>query len=150
MNVKLVFLAGSWKLDALSFLEAHAFVFFFPFRHAFRCNLSLRAKRSNPKFLPAITGFPLQSWLKFTGSFSFHFSKLPRQNFLQKFCHPFKEGEFFTFSTLKTIDARFARAKKHLQNLSLLRSSTSKRTIFLQTFCSYGTFFENHFLEVIT
>ena len=27
------------------------------------------------------------------------------------------------------------------QNLSLLRSSTSKRTIFLQTFCSYGTFF---------
>ena len=140
MNVKLVFLAGSWKLDALSFLEAHAFVFF-PFRHAFRCNLSLRAKRSNPKFLPAITGFPLQSWLKFTNSFSFHFSKLPRQNFLQKFCHPFKEGEFFTFSTLKTIDARFARAKKHLQNLSLLRSSTSKRTIFLQTFCSYGTFF---------
>ena len=48
----------------------------------------------------------LQSWLKFTGSFSFHFSKLPRQNFLQKFCHPFKEGEFFTFSTLKTIAAR--------------------------------------------
>jgi hypothetical protein len=28
MNVKLVFLAGSWKLDALSFLEAHAFCFF--------------------------------------------------------------------------------------------------------------------------
>ena len=113
MNVKLVFLAGSWKLDALSFLEAHAFVFF-SLSDAFRCNLSLRAKRSNPKFLPAITGFPLQSWLKFTGSFSFHFSKLPRQNFLQKFCHPFKEGEFFTFSTLKTIDTRFARAKKNL------------------------------------
>ena len=125
----------------LKIFRSTRFCFFFPFRHAFRCNLSLRAKRSNPKFLPAITGFPLQSWLKFTGSFSFHFSKLPRQNFLQKFCHPFKEGEFFTFSTLKTIDARFARVKKHLQNLSLLRSSTSKRTIFLQTFCSYGTFF---------
>ena len=149
MNVKLVFLAESCKLEVENF-QKHKFLYFSTFRHAFRCNLSLRAKRSNPKFLPAITGFPLQSWLKFTGSFSFHFSKLPRQNFLQKFCHPFKEGEFFTFSTLKTIDARFARAKKHLQNLSLLRSSTSKRTIFLQTFCSYGTFFENHFLEVIT
>ena len=140
MNVKLVFLAESCKLEVENF-QKHKFLYFSTFRHAFRCNLSLRAKRSNPKFLPAITGFPLQSWLKFTNSFSFHFSKLPRQNFLQKFCHPFKEGEFFTFSTLKTIDARFARAKKHLQNLSLLRSSTSKRTIFLQTFFSYGTFF---------
>ena len=149
MNVKLVFLAESCKLEVENF-QKHKFLYFSTFRHAFRCNLSLRAKRSNPKFLPAITGFPLQSWLKFTGSFSFHFSKLPRQIFLQKFCHPFKEGEFFTFSTLKTIDARFARAKKHLQNLSLLRSSTSKRNILLQTFCSYGTFFENHFLEVIT
>ena len=30
----------------------------------------------------------LQSWLKFTDSFSFHFSKLPRKNFLRKFLHP--------------------------------------------------------------
>lgn len=51
----------------------------------------------------------LQSWLVFTGSFSFHFAKLPRQNFRRKFCHLsffFNEREFFTFSTLKTIDAR--------------------------------------------
>ena len=52
-----------------------------------------------------------QSGLKISFGFSFHFSRLPRQNFRRKFCHPFKEGEFFTFSTLKTIDARFARAK---------------------------------------
>ena len=103
-----------------------------------RCPLQFLTPKQFPTL---VAGFSLPSWLIFTGSFSFHFSKLPRQNFLQKFCHPFKEGEFFTFSTLKTIDARFARAKKHLQNLSLLRSSTSKRTIFLQTFCSYGTFF---------
>ena len=43
---------------------------------------------------PTKKGFPLPSWLKFTGSFSFLSSKLPRQNFLRKFRHPFKEGEF--------------------------------------------------------
>ena len=37
---------------------------------------------------PTKKGFPLPSWLKFTGSFSFHSSKLPLQNFLRKFCHP--------------------------------------------------------------
>lgn len=37
---------------------------------------------------PTKKGFPLPSWLKFTGSFSFHSSKLPRQNFLRKFRHP--------------------------------------------------------------
>ena len=62
----------------------------------------------------------LQSWLIFTGSFSFHFAKLPRQNFRGKFCHPlvfFNEREFFTFSTLKTIDARFARAKYYISEI---------------------------------
>ena len=37
---------------------------------------------------PTKKGFPFPSWLKYTGSFSFHFSKLPRQNFLRKFRHP--------------------------------------------------------------
>ena len=152
MNVKLVFLAESCKLEVENF-QKHKFLYFSTFRHAFRCNLSLRAKRSNPKFLPAITGFPLQSWLKFTNSFSFHFSKLPRQNFLQKFCHPFKEGEFFTFSTLKTIDARFARAKKHLQNLSLpdfrdkLYGTQPQNAIFFyKPFVPTEHFFENCFI----
>ena len=95
----------------------------------------------------------LQSWLKFTGSFSFHFSKLPRQNFLQKFCHPFKEGEFFTFSTLKTIDARFARAKKHLQNLSLpdfrdklYGAQPQNALFFYKPFIPTEHFFENCFI----
>ena len=95
----------------------------------------------------------LQSWLKFTGSFSFHFSKLPRQNFLQKFCHPFKEGEFFTFSTLKTIDARFARVKKHLQNLSLpdfrdklYWAQPQNALFFYKPFVPTEHFFENCFI----
>jgi len=47
MNVKLVFLAGSWKLDALSFLEAHAFVFFpFQTRFPLQSVIASKAKQS--------------------------------------------------------------------------------------------------------
>ena len=63
MNVKLVFLAGSWKLDALSFLEAHAFVFFpFQTRFPLQSVIASKAKQSQVFFL-TITGFPLQSGL---------------------------------------------------------------------------------------
>ena len=47
MNVKLVFLAGSWKLDALSFLEAHASVFFhFQTRFPLQSVIASKAKQS--------------------------------------------------------------------------------------------------------
>ena len=49
-----------------------------------RCSLQFLT----PKQLPTlVAGFPFPSWLKFADSFSFHFSKLPRQNFLRKFRH---------------------------------------------------------------
>ena len=99
---------GSWKLEVF---QEQTFLYFFTFRHAFRTRFLIFRQSSILKKIKRAQTM-LQSWLIFTGSLSFHFSKLPRQNFRRKFCHPFKEGESFTFLTLKTIAARFARAKK--------------------------------------
>ena len=63
------------------FLEAEMWKFF---HLQTRCPLQFLTPKQFPTF---VAGFPLPSWLIFKGSFSFHFSKLPRQNFLRKFCH---------------------------------------------------------------
>ena len=61
MNVKLVFLAGSWKLDALSFLEAHAFVFFSLSDTLSVAICHCEQSEAILNFLLTITGFPLQN-----------------------------------------------------------------------------------------
>lgn len=72
---------GGRKLEVF---EEQMFLCFFTFSHAFRYNLlkifhlSNSPKGENQKFLK---GFPLQSWLIFTGGFSFHFKYSILQGF---------------------------------------------------------------------
>ena len=77
----------------------------------------------------------LQSWLKFTGSFSFHFSKLPRQNFPRKFCHPFKEGEFLYVLNFENNRRSLRSRAQHSENNGVIKKiKTSIYKFFSQNF----------------
>ena len=121
-----------------TFFVAHVLIFF---HFSTRFPHSLFKNFSQKIFKRAQT--MLQSWLKFTDSFSFHFSKLPRKNFLRKFLHPrlLRSSQWqrnFDNVLYFENNRRSLRSRKN-QLLSLLRSSPKIRQNSLQTFCSYGT-----------
>jgi hypothetical protein len=61
---------GSWKLEVF---QEQTFLYFFTFGHAFRTRFLIFRQSSILKKIKRAQTM-LQSWLKFTGSFSFHFS----------------------------------------------------------------------------
>ena len=119
-----------------TFFVAHVLIFF---HFSTRFPHSLFKNFSQKFFKRAQT--MLQSWLNSRTVSLFIFLNYPVfKNY--KFLNPplQRRGILWTFKTLKTIDARFARAKKNKSFAPLELTKTS--TIFsLQTFCSYGTIF---------
>ena len=153
MNVKLVFLAGSWKLDALSFLEAHAFVFFSfqtRFTHSqflfFRHQLPNAPKARSYKIKMCSNNAPIVA--KIHEQFFFPLFKTTPSKFSAKILPPLqRRGILHVLNfennrrSLRSRQKTFTKPVASRFSGQALRSSTSKRTIFLQTFCSYGTFF---------
>ena len=147
MNVKLVFLAGSWKLDALSFLEAHAFVFF-PFQTRFPLQSVIASKAKQSQVFARNNRISTSIVAKIHEQFFFPLFKTTPSKFSAKILPPLqRRGILHVLNfennrrSLRSRQKTFTKPVASRFSGQALRSSTSKRTIFLQTFCSYGTFF---------
>ena len=140
----LVFLAGSWKLDALSFLEAHAFVFF-PFQTRFPLQSVIASKAKQSLVFARNNRISTSIVAKIHEQFFFPLFKTTPSKFSAKILPPLqRRGILHVLNFENNQRSLRSRQKKPVASRfsgQVLRSSTSKRNILLQTFCSYGTFF---------
>ena len=104
---------GSWKLEVF---QKQTFLYFFTFRHAFRTRFLIFRQSSILKKIKELKQCFNRGWNSRT-VFLFTFLNYPVKIFSENFstldCFVPRNdsGILITFSTLKTIDARFARAK---------------------------------------